>query len=338
MKAWILEEPKNLRLQELGTTALTENRVKIKIEEVLLSASDYNIYSGIAKRSYPFIFGNTAVGVVSEIGDKESIILQKLDRVVIEPFIPCDDCDECRSGDIQNCHNMQELGVNCNGLLQNFVDLPYSLLHKLPDNLSTDKALFVSFVAFCLNIVDSLNLEKGRHIAIFASTKAGLILAQLIAYYQAVPVFISNVDELITMARDMGIFYCFNPDNTDVAREVMMITGGRMCSELIYFSDSDLKMEDVYNAASVNASLCLAGYSNKDSTLSVAQICQKHLKIFGVYNGAGNFSSAINLLVTNTINVEPFIGETINFAKLDEEFAAIDPKELPLKSRIIKVN
>lgn len=338
MKAWILEEPKKLRLQEFGPTTLTENKVKVKIEEVLLSSSDYDIYSGAAKRVYPFIFGRNAVGAVSETGDKNSMILQKLDRVVIEPYIPCDDCDECRDGDVQDCSNMQELGHNCNGLLQNFVDLPYSLLHKLPDKLSTEKALFVSYVAFCLNIADSLNLEKGRHIAIFSSTKTGLILAQLVAYYQAVPVFISNVDELLDIARDMGIFYCFNPDTTDVEHEILMITGGRMCSELVYFSDSDFKMNDVYNAAAVNANICLAGYSNKDSKLSVAQICEKHLKIFGVYNGAGNFSSAINLLVTNTVNVDVFIGDVINFATLSDELATTDPASLLLKSRVIKVN
>lgn len=338
MKAWILEEPKKLRLQEFGPTTLTENKVKVKIEEVLLSLSDYCIYTGENKRTYPFIFGRNAVGAISELGDKNSMLLQKLDRVVIEPYIPCDCCDECRDGDIQDCSNMQELGHNCNGLLQNFVDLPYSLVHKLPDQLPTEKALFVSYVAFCLNIVDALNLEKGRHIAIFSSTKTGLILAQLVAYYQAVPVFISNVDELLDIARDMGVFYCFNPNKTDVEHEILMITGGRMCSELVFFSDSDFKMKDVYDAAAVNANICLAGYSSKDSVLSVAQICEKHLKIFGVYNGAGNFSSAINLLVTNTVNVDVFIGSVMNFATLSKELAEVNPDELVLKSKIIKVN
>ncbi len=338
MKVWLLEEPKKLRLQEFGPTALTESKVKVKIEEVLLSMSDYDVYTGVSKHTYPFIFGRNAVGVVSETGDKSNSLLLKMDRVAIEPYIPCDVCSECKEGDYQNCSNMQELGHNCNGLLQNFIDLPYALLHKLPDNLSSEKALFVSYVAFCLNVVDSLNLEKGRHIAIFSSTKTGLILAQLVAYYQAVPVFISNVDALLDIARDMGIFYCFNPEKSDVEHEILMITGGRMCSELVFFSDSDFRMHDVYNAAAVNANICLAGYSNKDSKLSVAQICEKHLKVFGVYNGAGNYSSAINLLVTNKVNVEVLIGDTMNFATLDQELAQVNPEDLLLKSKIIKIN
>ena len=337
MKAWILEEPCKLTLQESQPTEITENQIKVKIEEVLLSNSDFEIYAGASKRKYPFIIGRHAVGVVSMVAG-DSPFFHKMDRVAIEPYIPCETCDECKKDAYDKCSNMQELGYNCNGLLQNFVDLPYAQLHHLPEQLSTEKALFVPTVAFCLNIVDALNLEKGRHIAIFASTNTGLILAQLVAYYQAVPVLISSSNELLDMARELGIFYCFNPDETDVENEVVAITGGRKCKELILLSNSEFNMKDVYAVATFNANICLAGYSNKDSKMSIANICRNHLNIFGVYNGAGNFSSAINLLVTETVNVDPLIGSTLNFDTLDKEMVDIKPEELSLKCNIVKIN
>ena len=338
MKAWLLDEPRKLRLETFEPTELAENQIKVKIEEVLLTNSDYEVYSGESKRKYPFILGRNAVGVVSKLGDAENAFFQKMDRVAIEPYIPCEVCDECKNGNYEKCSDMQELGYNCNGLLQNFVDLPYQLLHRLPQQLSNEKALFVPYVAFCLSIIDALNLEKGRHIAIFSSTKTGLILAQLVSYYQAVPVFISNEETLLDTARDLGIFYCFNPDKVSLEDEILLITGGRMCNELVYFSNSNFNMKDVYTVASVNANICLAGYSNKESKLSVAQICKKHLNIFGVYNGAGNYSSAINLLVTNTVNVDQLIGSKISFDKLNEEIAKLKHEDLVLKSQIVKIN
>ncbi len=337
MKAWILEEPKKLVLKNFAPTEISENQIKVKIEEVLLSNSDFEIYTGTSKRKYPFIIGRNAVGVVSKVAGSNPFF-NKMDRVAIEPYIPCEACDECKNDEYEKCSNMQELGNNCNGLMQNFIDLPYSLLHRLPEKLKNEKALFVPYVAFCLNVIDALNLEKGRHIAIFASTKTGLILAQLVAYYQAVPVFISNREELLDTARGLGIFYSLNPDSTDVESEILAITGGRMCNELVLFSNSDFNMKDVYSVAAVNANICLAGYSNKESKLSVAQICKKHLNIFGVYNGAGSYSSAINLLVTDTVNVDSLIGKTVMFDKLDEELADTDPNDLVLKSKIIKIN
>ncbi|MBQ8873515.1 MAG: alcohol dehydrogenase catalytic domain-containing protein [Clostridia bacterium] len=338
MKAWILEQPNQLTLTEFEPTVLAEETVKVKIEQVLLSQSAFNVYNGSTKCNYPFVFGRNAVGVVSEVYQREIPLLDKMDRVTIEPYIPCGSCTECINGDYERCSNMQELGHNCNGMLQNFVDLPYMLVHKLPDNLSNEKALFVSYVAFCLNVVDALNLEKGRHIAIFSSTKTGLILAQLVAYYQAVPIFVSNNEELLETARELGVFYCFNNDKVDLEKELKLVTGGRMCREVVLFSDSDFKIKDVVSVASVNANICLAGYSSKESKISISQICQKHLNIFGVYNGAGNFASAINLLVTNTVKVDGLIGETISFDNLDKELQKITADELVVKSKIVKID
>lgn len=337
MKAWILEDARKLKMQEFQPTEVKNDEIKVKVEEVLMGNFDYELYTGASKHKYPLVLGRYAVGVVSQVGD-ENAFFEKMDRVSIEPYVFCEECTECKKERFDHCSNMQELGHNTDGLLQNFVDLHYSQLHRLPDSLSNEKALFVPYVAFCLNIVDALNLEKGRHIAIFSSSKTGLILAQLIAYYQAVPVFISDKQELLQTARELGIFYSFDIAKTDVEKELSLITSGRMCSEIVFFSNGDFNFKDIYNVAAVNANICLAGYSNKESKLSVAQICKKHLNIFGVYNGAGNFSSAINMLVTETVNVDQLIGKKMDFDKLDEEMAKINPGELVLKSNVIKIN
>lgn len=111
-----------------------------------------------------------------------------------------------------------------------------------------------------------------------------------------------------------------------------------MCREVVLFSDSDFSVKNVYSAAAPNATICLAGYSNKDSKLSLSQISQKHLTVFGVYNGVGNFSSAINSLVTGTVKVEKLLGKQLKFDKLDEQLETLSQEGLALKSQIIKVD
>lgn len=337
MKAWILDEPLKLRLEESEPSILSDGEIKIKVEELLLTSSDLAMYTGQNKCKTPIVLGRNAVGVVSEVHDKNSM-LQKMDRVVVESYAPCEVCTECKNGQYSKCANMEELGRNCDGLLKNFVDLPYTMLHKLPDNLSNERALYTSYVAFCLNIVEELNMEKGRHIAIFSSTRTGIILAQLLAYYQAIPIYISEREDLLNLARENGIFYCFNPNEVTIEREIMMVTGGRMCKELVFFTNSDFRMKDVYDSAAPNANICLAGNSNKESKLSVAQICQKHLNIFGVYNGAGKYSSAINMLVTETVKVDDFFGDTLRFETLDQQLPNYTVDGLAAKCPIIKID
>lgn len=338
MKVWKLEAPKKMKVEESAPTALSSGFLKVKIEEVLFSTLDLDIYSGKIKRSYPFVMGRSAVGVISDVFQKGKTLFKKMDRVAIEPFSMCNRCLECSQGDFQHCSELQYMGQNCDGLLKNFVDVSINQVHHLPDNLPYEKALFAPYVAFCLNIISALRLRKGGHVAIFASTKTGIILAQLVAYYQAVPILVSDNEDLLESARELGIFYCLNSKETDVEREILTTTGGRLCHEIVLFCDSEFSVKDVYHVASVNADICLAGESTHESKLSLAQISQKHLNIFGVYNGVGSFSSAINLLVTGTVQVEKLIGKTIMFNNLDKDLAKVDPAELVLKSQVIKVD
>ena len=118
---------------------------------MLLTNSDYEVYTGASKRKYPFIMCRYAVGVVSQVADPDNSFFHKMDRVAIEPYVFCEECEECKKERYERCSNMQELGYNTDGLLKNFVDLNYAQLHRLPDSISTDKALFVPYVAYSLN-------------------------------------------------------------------------------------------------------------------------------------------------------------------------------------------
>ena len=92
MKTWFLDQPKQMRLHESPPTTLQDNLVKVKIEQILLSNSLFGVYSGQSARNYPFVMGRNAIGVVSEVSEKS--MLRKMDRVAIEPYIPCEQCEE----------------------------------------------------------------------------------------------------------------------------------------------------------------------------------------------------------------------------------------------------
>ena len=338
MKSWKLNAPNKLVLEESEPTVLQENLVKVKMEEIMLSTVDMDVINGDAKAPLPMIPGRYGVGVISEVFDKDKSMLRKMDRVVIEPYIPCGSCWACAKGDDDKCCDMKYMGLNCDGFYRDFVTVHTDLVHRLPDSISNEQALFVPFVAFGINIVDALNVEKGTHVAIFASTKEGIILAQLVAYYQAVPILVSGNEDLLDTARSLGVFYCVDTNHMDVEKEIRTVTGGRMCKELVLFANSEFSMKDLYSASAVNAVICLAGSAHKESKLSVSQICQKHLTIFCVFNGLGSISSAINLLVTGTVKVDQLLGGTISFDKLDKEIANVNDNDLALKSKVLKVD
>lgn len=322
MLQWKITAPRTLTLCESAPCALTEvNNTKVKIEHILYNPDCHEQYnSGTATVEVPCSY---AVGVVSETLD--NTMLTKMDRVLLEPAIPCGTCYNCANNNKHLCANACELGRTCDGVLSNFVDVPASQLHKLPDQLSYEQALVVPYVSLGINIMDMLQLRKGEHVAVLASSRMGLIIAQLISYYKAVPILISNDTNLLDIAKNnLGIFYTFNSDTTDINREIQIVTGGRMCSEVVYLANSGYAIDKCLETASRGATICVCGDSPTDSSLSVATITNHRLTINGVYSDAGNYQTAINLIITGQTNIDDIVLPHIPFASADTLIAEID--------------
>ncbi len=339
MKKWVLSGEQKIVLENNPPSTLTpEKDVKVRIEEVLLGKFDLALFHGQAKTKYPMILGKYAVGVVSDVFNPETSPFQKMNRVVVEPFISCHQCANCKNDDEPNCLKMQELGYNADGLLVDFCDLPQTCLHKLPDSLNNTKALFVPYVAFCLNVIDSLKIEKGSHVAVYSSSKIGIIASELLKYYQCVPIFVSDNEDALKRAKELGIFYAFNPNTTDVEQEIVMATGGKLCDEVIYFANSRTSLKEVLNICAFHATICIGGYNTSSGSLNLSQITKKHLNITGIYNGCGNYPSAINLIATNKVSVNELIDRDVHFSTLDEELKLIQPEDIGYKSVRILVD
>ncbi len=328
MLQWKISAPSAITLIESAPTTLTEiNNTKVKVEHILYNQdchSQYMAGQDIVPCSY-------AVGVVSETLD--NTMLTKMDRVLLEPSIPCGSCTKCANDDSHLCTSAVELGRTCDGVLSNFIDVPASQLHRLPDQLEYDKALIVPYVSLGINIMDVLQLHKGEHVAVLADSRMGLIIAQLISYYKAVPVLISTDDSLLQTAKDkLGIFYTFNSNNCDITREIQIITGGRMCSEIVYLANSQYPIDKCLEVSAHGATICVSGTPLADSCLSTSIITQHRLNITGVYTDAGSYQTAINLIITGQVNIDDIVVDHIPFSAVDSSLETIhnSTAQLPL--------
>ncbi len=330
MLQWKITAPRTLTLCESAPTALTEvNNTKVKIEHILYNLDCHMQYN--SDNSPVAVPCSYAVGVVSETLD--NTLLTKMDRVLLEPSIPCGVCHNCNNNNSHLCANACEIGRTCDGVLSNFVDVPSSQLHRLPDQLSYDQALVVPYVSLGINIMDMLQLRKGEHVAVLANSRMGLIVAQLISYYKAVPILISNNTNILDIAKNnLGIFYTFNSDTCDINREIQVVTGGRMCSEVVYLANSGYAIGKCLEVASKGATICVSGNAPTDSSLSVETITANRLTINGVYSDAGNYQTAINLIITGQANIDDIVLPHLPFAAADTLLAEIDnpSQQLPL--------
>ncbi len=184
-----------------------------------------------------------------------------------------------------------------------------------------------------LNIIDKINLEKGDHVAIFGGGKLGIVLACLINYYQAVPIFVISNPKMQQIALQKNIFYTFN-DDEKANEEIFAATGGRLCEKVVYLCDAAINVEKAIDACGINAIFCVGGWLNTKCNLNLQYIQDKNITVNSVDNCYGNFPSALNLLTNGLIKVDDFDYEELSFNDLDKTIPQVK-EDQPLYQNII---
>lgn len=323
MKGWKLTEPLKLTESEISESVETSNSAKVKITKSLITISDVLRFSGDIETNNVTL-GSYGIGIISEI-DTNLFGLAKGQHVYIESTAPCKECYNCKKGDYAKCSNLLTAGEDFDGFLSDFAIVDSDKLFILPESVSDFEALFIGHISLAIAIVDKLNIQKGDYVAIIGANNFGNILAQLLIYYQAVPIVMSTQEEDLKIANDSGIYYTLGQDD-NWQKEVASITGGRMPKSVVYISDCNIPATKAFALASYNADIAFTGVSSKNNTISFAQAIKKQLDIHCINSGYGNTAASINLIANKAINLSYLKLDTASYDNVPETLKSMQTK------------
>lgn len=170
---------------------------------VLLSGicnTDLEIARGYA--GFKGTIGHEFVGVVEESSDEK--LLGK--RVVGEINAGCGQCKLCQAGDPRHCRSRTVLGiVGRDGAHAEFLRLPITNLHSVPDKVVDEHAVFAEPLAAACGIMERVAINKSHHVAVIGDGKLGLLCAQAIALSGAGVLLIGKHAEKLRIAARRGI-------------------------------------------------------------------------------------------------------------------------------------
>jgi alcohol dehydrogenase len=146
--------------------------------------------------------GHEFVGVVVE-ADTASLIHQ---RVAGEINIACGHCEFCALGLGRHCPNRTVLGiVKHPGSFAEYLLLPESNLHIIPDEIPTEQAVFIEPLAAASEILDQVHIPDEEHVAVLGDGKLGLLIAQVLHAHGAHVTVYGRHEEKLAIARAGGI-------------------------------------------------------------------------------------------------------------------------------------
>ena len=126
-----------------------------------LCRTDVYVADGRIRAVDPVILGHEFSGVISDVGPAVQD-LSPGDRVTAMPAIPCGACALCRGGDRAHCGSRGFLGIDWQGAFAEYVRVPRSAVHRIPDGLSFRQGAYVEPVAAALGVLRAELPRDGR--------------------------------------------------------------------------------------------------------------------------------------------------------------------------------
>ncbi len=317
MKGWKLTKPFGLELKDIDEPNFAVASSKVKITKALITLSDLLRYRGDLE-SNNIVLGSSGIGIVSET-DTNLLDLEKGKHIYIDPNRECNNCYNCKNREYHKCSDLQVAGEDFNGFLSDFISATPDKLFILPESVSDFEALFIDKISLAISIFDKLNIKKGDYVSVIGANNFGIIFAQLLIYYQAVPIVMTLNEESFDIAKSSGIYYVLGP-NDNWQKEVSAITSGRMTDKVVYISDCDIQIAKAFSLASFGASVAFTGVTTKSTSVSFMQAIKKHLDITCINNGYGNATTSINLLANKAINLSCLKLDSVSYENIPEVF------------------
>lgn len=313
MKALVLDGSVQLREWPTGKPGVGEALVRVRMAGIC--ATDLHLIRGY----YPFhgVLGHEFVG---EIVDAPDAPWRLGERVVGEINIPCGGCAQCRAGRPNHCEYRQVLGIKGrDGAFAESLLLPLTNLHKVPDGVSDQAAVFTEPLAAALEIPRQTPVPPDEKVLVVGAGRLGQLIARVLKLSGCglqVVIRHQRQRELLDQA---GIAWLYEDDVEDGAYDLVVEAGGSPAS----FQLARL-------AVRPGGRMVLKSTYPGDMALNFSSLVVDEITLVG--SRCGPFPPALRLLDRGLVDPAVLIGEVL---PLGEGIAALDKAARPGAMKVL---
>jgi 2-desacetyl-2-hydroxyethyl bacteriochlorophyllide A dehydrogenase len=200
VKAILIPNPGHFELTTVDDPTCGANEVVIRTAYCGLCGTDLEILKGSMPDGfarYPVVPGHEWTGVIEVVG-KNVTDRRVGDRVSVEGYLPCGQCDRCRAGSNNLCVKHEQIGMTHNGGLAEYVAAPARSCHLVAGHVGLDEALMVEPASTVVRGLERARPQDGCRAAVIGCGPIGLIAARVIKNYA--PTALLGIDLAATQA------------------------------------------------------------------------------------------------------------------------------------------
>lgn len=317
MKALVLENIKDMRIEDIAEPTVNADEVKIKVQYAGICGTDKHLYLGLpgsADADMPVVLGHENSGEVVEVGSGVQDI-KVGDRVAIDPNIYCGHCKYCRQGRPQLCDNLSAVGVTRNGGLEEYTTAPQRVVYKLPDSVSYKSGAMIEPISCVMHGIKRINLSPEQKALIIGDGFIAQLFTQVLAASGLSQIDISgHNNEKRKLMAECGAttFYNNSVDEIPSGYDVVIECVGLPTTQTA-----------AVELAGKGGQVLMFGVANPTDTfdLNSYEVFQKELDIKGSFINPYVFDDSIALLASGKVNVEMLISDEIKLEQVPDDLA-----------------
>lgn len=242
MRAAVLHEPGDIRLEEVPNPVVSSGHVIVRVASVGVCGSDLPRMLIKGAHKMPLICGHEFCGRITEIGDGvEGFELGEL--VAIPPMMPCYMCDQCLGGNFSRCRDYDYFGSRRDGAYTEFVSVPVSNLLKTPRGIDPRAVAMTDPASIALHAIwKAGGISIGKRGGVIGCGPIGLFAIQWLKLMGASEVVAIDISRRkLELAREAGATHLFLSSEA--------LPAGMLC---------DTVVEAAGHPKSINAAVSLA--------------------------------------------------------------------------------
>jgi L-gulonate 5-dehydrogenase len=309
MKAAIFEAPHQMRLGMWPDPVLGPRDVIVAVNAAGICAGDLYIYSGKNPYTeYPVVGGHEICGTIVEVGSQVDRVASG-QLVVVEPFLSCGKCYPCRAGKPNCCANLQIIGVHRPGGYAEYVLVPASHVHVVPDGISPFMASFTEPITVGIHACRRGQITASEYVLVLGCGPIGLAIIEVALNRQARVVATDVIASRLAIAKRLGAETLGSDEK--LAENVLAQTAGEGAPVVVEATGNASVMQSTVDLVAAGGRIVIVGLVAKGVEVSLPglEFTRKELSIFGSRTETGCFEEALQLLAGGRIKYPEIASE-----------------------------
>lgn len=316
---------RQVRADETDAIPPAPGEVQVRVAYNGLCGTDLHIVHGSMDRrvTTPLIFGHEMSGTVAVVGEGVEGWAAG-DAVTVMPLDWDGTCPACLAGNQHICQNLNFVGIDSPGALQQLWNVPAELLVRLPAGLALDHAALAEPVAVAVHDVRRSELVAGDRVVVIGGGPIGVLIATVARHQGAEVVVIELEPGRREQIGSLG-FVTLDPREVDQVQWVEEWTGGAGADVVFEVSGAAAAVLGATALAKVRGTLVVVAIHPTPRELDLQRLFWRELRILGarVYQRA-DFETAVELLRDGVIPAEVLISRVVPIDEIPEAIADLE--------------